>query len=65
MKQHDANGFTGDIKAYAVGFGSIFGFSLADVAQTAQQIGVIFGALVVFVTLLHRILLFWRDIVKK
>jgi hypothetical protein len=53
-----------DIKAYAIGAGSILGFSLADISEVAQQIGVICGAILVFVTLMHRILLFYKDLKK-
>lgn len=63
MKQ-DEQAILQDVKSYAIGFGSILGFSLADLSEMAQQLGVIFGSLVVFITLLHRILLFWRDVKK-
>lgn len=53
-----------DLKAYTIGVGSMVGFSLADLSTVAQQIGVVFGALVVVVTFLHRFLLFWRDLKK-
>jgi hypothetical protein len=42
--------------------GGVFAFSsLADLATTAQQVGMILGAMLVFVTLLHRIYIFWKD----
>lgn len=47
-----------------IGGGSIVGFTLADVAETAQQIGVILGAVLVGVTLAHRIYVFYKDTQK-
>jgi 3-phosphoglycerate kinase len=44
-----------------VGGGSVAAFSLADIATVAQQIGVIGGAVLVFVTLAHRVYIFWKD----
>ena len=63
MKQQEQD-LAQDIKSYAIGFGSVLGFTLADISEIAQQLGVIFGCMVVFCTLLHRILLFWRDLKK-
>lgn len=51
-----------DAVPLAIGGGSILGFSLADVAEVSQQIGVILGMFVVAVTLLHRIYVFWKDV---
>lgn len=53
-----------DMTYLAIGGGSIVGFSLADISIVAQQIGVILGACLVAVTLMHRIYMFYRDTKK-
>ena len=52
-----------DIPAYAVGFTGI-SMSLADISAIAQQVGVILGAIVVLLTLVHRIILIRKDLKK-
>lgn len=47
-----------------IGGGSVLGFSLADVATVAQQLGVIGGAILVFITIAHRLFIFWKDMHK-
>ncbi len=38
--------------------------SLSDAATVAQQVGMILGALLVTATLVHRLIMIWRDIKK-
>lgn len=52
-----------DIPAYAVGFAGI-GLSLAEVTEIAQQIGIIFGTVLVIATLIHRVILIIKDLKK-
>lgn len=55
---------TKDIPTLTVGGGVMGVSSLADVATVAQQIGLILGALLVTATLVHRLIMIWRDIKK-
>lgn len=52
-----------DVPAYAVGVAGM-GMSLADISTMAQQIGIILGAFVVLATLVHRLLLIYKDMKK-
>lgn len=53
-----------DALPLSVGGATIFGMNLADLSTIFQQIGVILGTLLVAVTLLHRIYMFWKDVHK-
>lgn len=55
---------TKDLPTVTVGGGFMGISSLAEAATAAQQIGMIFGALLVIVTFAHRLLMIWRDIHK-
>ena len=53
---------TKDLPTVTVGGGVMGVSSLAEAATAAQQIGMIFGAVLVIVTLIHRLLMIWNDI---
>lgn len=55
---------TKDIPTLAVGGGFMGVSSFADVATAAQQIGMILGAALVAATLVHRLIMIWRDLKK-
>lgn len=55
---------TKDIPTLAVGGGFMGVSSLSDAATVAQQVGMILGALLVTATLVHRLIMIWRDIKK-
>lgn len=50
-----------DLPPLALGGGFIGFASFADATQFIQQLGIWFGTLLVLVTLLHRIYVFWKD----
>lgn len=50
-----------DIVPLSVGGGFLGISTLNDVATVAEQIGIILGAVLVAVTLAHRVYIFWRD----
>jgi len=52
---------TKDIPTLTVGGGFMGISSLSEAATIAEQIGMILGALLVAITLLHRLFIFWRD----
>ena len=54
---------TKDLPAYLVGFTGI-GLSLADISIIAQQLGVILGTILVLATLIHRLILIYKDLKK-
>ena len=53
-----------DIPSYTIGGGFMGISSLAEAATVAQQIGMILGALLVAVTLIHRLIMIRRDMRK-
>ena len=55
---------TKDLPTITVGGGFMGISSLAEAATVSQQIGMIGGAVLVAVTLIHRLLMIWKDIRK-
>lgn len=61
MRDVEQSALKQDILPLSVGGGFIAGSTLSDIATIAEQVGIILGACLVFVTLIHRIYIFWKD----
>lgn len=65
MRDIEQSAIKQDIVPLSVGSGFIAGSTLSDIATVAEQIGIVLGAFLVFVTLIHRIYIFWMDTHKN